>query len=133
MVVKNPGYDEKREQWSHWYPIGHLGGQVEIHFLHYYSEEEAAEKWYRRARRINWNNIVVFGMEQNLCTLEDIKAFDKLPYKRKFFFSTRYLPEIASNCFVEKFSDCKEVGDPYKNGHNYYKALVENARKRKMI
>lgn len=130
---KYPGYDERRERWSHWYPIGLLDGKVEIHFLHYYSEEEAAEKWYRRARRINWNNIVVFGMEQNLCTDDCIFAFDRLPFERKFFFSTKELPNIVSNCFVRKFSSGDEVGDPYRDGHHFYKALVESARKRKMI
>lgn len=41
---KYPGYDEKRDNWKFKYPIGHLGGKVEIHFLHYHTEEEAAEK-----------------------------------------------------------------------------------------
>lgn len=56
---------------------------MEIQFLHYHSETEAAEKWYRRAGRINWNNIMVIGMEQNLCTIKDIYDFDKLPIAKK--------------------------------------------------
>ena len=43
--------DTRRQNWEHWYPIGVLNGKVEIHFLHYHTEEEAAEKWYRRAGR----------------------------------------------------------------------------------
>lgn len=130
---KYPGYDERRERWSHWYPIGLLDGKVEIHFLHYYSEKEAAEKWYRRAKRINWNNLIVFGMEQNLCTDDDIRVFDKLPFERKFFFSTKELTDVTSNCFVEKFAMSNEVGDPYKSGHHFYKALVDNAYKRGLL
>ena len=69
IFVKHSKYplgDERRAKWSHWYPIGLLDGKVEIQFLHYHSESEAVEKWYRRAGRINWNNILVIGMEQNL-------------------------------------------------------------------
>ena len=51
---KDPVYDERRRTWKHWYPIGLLGGKVEIHFLHYHTEEEASEKWYRRAERVNF-------------------------------------------------------------------------------
>ncbi len=40
---KYPIGDERRAAWSHWYPIGLLGSKVEIHFLHYHSEKEAAE------------------------------------------------------------------------------------------
>ena len=39
-----PLANELREKWIHWYPIGLLGGKVEIQFLHYYLETEAAEK-----------------------------------------------------------------------------------------
>lgn len=52
---KYPLGDQRRAERSiahHWYPIGLLGGKVEIHFLHYHTEEEAAAKWYRRAQRI---------------------------------------------------------------------------------
>lgn len=40
---KYPIGDERRAKWRHWYPIGLLDGKVEIHFLHYYTEKEAAE------------------------------------------------------------------------------------------
>lgn len=41
---KYPLGDERRRNWKHWYPIGLLDGKVEIAFLHYHTEEEAAEK-----------------------------------------------------------------------------------------
>lgn len=56
------------------------GGGIE--FLHYYSEREAAEKWYRRSSRVNWNDLIIIGMEQNLCTSNHIKEFDKLPFEK---------------------------------------------------
>lgn len=68
-----------------YYPIGVLD-DIEIVFLHYKSEEEAREKWNRRKARINWDNLIVKFNDQNRCTPEHIKAFDKLPYKHKICF-----------------------------------------------
>ena len=115
--------NKRRAEWSHWYPIGNLGG-VEIEFLHYYSEREAAEKWYRRSSRVNWNDLIIIGMEQNLCTSNHIKEFDKLPFEKKLFFSTRDIL-VPSNCRIEEFPKDTEVGDPYKKGHIFYKYLVK--------
>ncbi len=121
---KYPLGDERRKKWSHWYPVGLLGGKVEIQFLHYHTEEEAAEKWYRRAKRVNWDKLLIIGMEQNLCTVDDIASFDKLPFKKKIFFSSHQLPEIESNFQVPEFANMGQVGDPYKKGHIFYRELV---------
>lgn len=126
---KYPLGDERRRKWRHWYPIGLLGGKVEIHFLHYYTEEEAAEKWYRRASRVNWNKLLIVGMEQNLCTIDDIKAFDHLPFQNKVFFSTKDLPELKSNCYLPDFKEKGEVGDPYRKAEVFYRELVNKLQK----
>lgn len=39
------------------YPIGLLGKDVEVHFMHYRSAEEAASKWQRRTSRIMWDRL----------------------------------------------------------------------------
>ena len=39
-------------------PLGLLG-DIEIIFLHYPTFEEAADKWNRRAKRINWDNVFI--------------------------------------------------------------------------
>ena len=121
---KYPLGDQRRKECRHWYPIGNLGG-VEIQFLHYHSEEEAAEKWYRRASRVNWDKLLIIGMEQNLCTIDDIKAFDKLPFEKKIFFSTKDLPQFKSNCYISEFKDNGEVGDPYRKADVFYLELVK--------
>lgn len=121
---KYPLGDERRKNWKHWYPIGLLDNKVEIHFLHYHSEEEAAEKWYRRAARVNFDDLVVIGMEQNLCSEKEIEAFDQLPFERKMFFSSKNL-NLKSNVFMKEFSHLGEVGDPYKKGHVFYKYLAQ--------
>ena len=126
---KYPLGDKRRKEWRHWYPLGWLDGKVEIHFLHYYTEEEAAEKWYRRASRVNWDKLLVIGMEQNLCTIDEIKAFDKLPFENKFFFSSKELPELKSNCYIQEFKTNGEVGDPYRNADIFYRELIKRLNK----
>lgn len=117
--------NERRARWSHWYPIGLLDGKVEIHFLHYHTEEEAAEKWYRRAKRVNLSNLLVIGMDQNLCSEDDVRRFDKLPFRHKIMFS-RYDLGLASNEYMPEFSGADSVGDPYRKGEVFYKHLIEH-------
>lgn len=126
---KYPLGDKRRKEWRHWYPIGLLDGKVEIHFLHYYTEEEAAEKWYRRASRVNWDNLFVVGMEQNLCTIDEIRAFDNLSFENKIFFSSKYLPEFKSNCYIQEFKVDGEVGDPYRKAYIFYRELIKRLNK----
>lgn len=116
--------DERRAKWKHWYPIGWLDGKVEIHFLHYHTEEEAATKWHRRASRVNFNKLLVIGMEQNLCKPEDIYAFDALPFKNKFIFTSKDI-HTKSNVFMPEFTKAGEVGDPYRKGHIFYRYLTK--------
>jgi uncharacterized protein (DUF1919 family)/glycosyltransferase involved in cell wall biosynthesis len=120
-----PLANERREKWIHWYPIGILGGKVEIQFLHYHTEREAANKWYRRSRRVNFDKLLVIGMEQNLTTVEHIKQFDALPFKNKIFFSSKKLRELNSNCCIDDFAVQGEVGDPYRCAEIFYRELIE--------
>ena len=66
-------------------PIGRIG-DVEIVFLHYKTEEEAREKWERRAKRINYDNLIFKFSKMNYCTEEDLKRFDELRCDKKICF-----------------------------------------------
>ena len=122
---KYPIGDKRRAEWSHWYPIGLLGGNVEIHFLHYHTEKDAAEKWYRRAERVNFDNLLIIGMQQNLCEEKDIIDFDALPFENKVMFSTLPLP-LNSNEYMPEFGNSDCVGDPYRKGHLFYRHLISH-------
>lgn len=122
--------NQRRAEWSHWYPIGLLDGKIEINFLHYHSEEEAASKWYRRAKRVNLDNLLIIGMDQNLGSEKEAIEFDALPYKNKIYFS-RYLLPIDSNEYMPEFKHSNSVGDAYKKGHIYYKHLVNHFSNKK--
>ena len=82
------------------YPIGKID-DIEIHFLHYSTKDEAADKWKRRSKRINWNKIIFKFSQRDLCTKEDILKFNNLKYKNKICFTyeeniknTIYIPEL---------------------------------------
>ena len=66
-------------------PIGKLD-DIEIFFLHYKSEKEAREKWERRAKRINYENLIFKFSKMNLCSDEDLREFDALEGNKKLCF-----------------------------------------------
>lgn len=68
--------------------IGKLD-DVEIVLLHYHNASEAVQKWERRCKRVNWDNIIFKMSEMNCCTLEHLKAFDNLPTERKILFVSK--------------------------------------------
>lgn len=70
------------------YPIGKIG-DIEIFFLHYKSENEAYEKWNRRKKRVNWNNLIIKFNDQNKCTEKNVIDFYNLKYKNKLFFTVK--------------------------------------------
>lgn len=129
---KNALGEEKHANPSshHDYPMGQLG-DVEIHFLHYHTPEEAFSKWKRRAERINYDKLLFIGMEQNGCTEDDVRAFDALPYKNKIFFCSQPYP-YSSVIYIPEFDGLGHVGDPYKQGYIFYRYLtnwLENQQK----
>lgn len=76
------------------YPIGLLD-DIEIHFLHYFSEKEAKDKWQRRVKRINWSNILVKMNDADFCDLDIIRKYDSLDYN-KVFFSAKNIEDVNS-------------------------------------
>lgn len=94
IEVKNHDFD---------YPVGRLGDNVLIRFVHYDNFELAKSKWLERVQRINWSKIVVIandrdGMDSNEC----LNRFDKLPYKKYMFSAKKRLYEWCIVCDVFK-------------------------------
>lgn len=78
------------------YPVGLLGDDIEIHFLHYGSMEEALSKWDRRVARLRSKPRRLFAKfdDRDGCSSEHIKRFQELRGFSKVFFSSR--PASAS-------------------------------------
>jgi uncharacterized protein (DUF1919 family) len=70
------------------YPIGSLGGAVEVHFLHYPDEREAAGKWSRRLARLTDDDGKLFFKfcDHDRPTAAQLAAFDALPWPHKVCF-----------------------------------------------
>lgn len=91
------------------YPIAILGDNVEIHFLHYKSNEEAYEKWSKRVKRLDRKNLIIKFCDRDLCTDELVDEFDKLDFENKVMLSSKDY-KIDSNLKLKN-----ETGDEVKN------------------
>jgi uncharacterized protein (DUF1919 family) len=73
-----------REKIERAYPIGVVGDDVEIQFLHYATPDEAAAKWKRRAARLHWNKLrVKMGWHEHAQMDELLREFDAMPFDGK--------------------------------------------------
>lgn len=95
------------------YPVGKLG-DLTIHFMHYHSEQEAAEKWQERSKRIDFDNLFVILIERDGCDYQDLQAFDQLPFANKIVFTHKPYPELSS-AFISKALNNKGKSAIYLN------------------
>jgi len=107
------------------YPVALLN-DIEIHFMHYKSVEEAKDKWERRLKRMNTTkdkNQYYFKIDdRDYATTEIIDRFHKLPYKNKISFGATemiYKEHITIN---RRYCEDNVVPDGvqmYRLTHNY--------------
>jgi uncharacterized protein (DUF1919 family) len=73
------------------YPVGVLADvDAEVHFLHFATWEDAAEKWSRRAARVDPGELfVVLTADKMYCTDDEVTAFAALPFERKLLIAAR--------------------------------------------
>lgn len=106
------------------YPVAILN-DVEIHFLHYKSENEAREKWTRRTTRMreesNINNYFF-----KICDLNDgnesvLKNFHALPFKNKVSFGVRNHLSLHGKNHIKIEESHKNKGITVPNGVELFK------------
>lgn len=83
------------------YPVGKLG-EIEIHFLHYKTQEEAKTKWERRVKRF-YSVLDTHTLFVKFCTKdgfdeEVVARFMKLPYKKIMFTTNKSSLKKMNNC-----------------------------------
>lgn len=114
MTFKNDSWytsaNERRARSTKKYPIGLLE-DVEIHFLHYKNEVDAFEKWNRRVKRINHKNMLIAFSDSDLCTVELLEEYDKLPYKNKIVFAAKNYHGIESLVWLKSYAGKDRIGD----------------------
>lgn len=101
------------------YPIGIINNKIEIHFLHYESNEEASEKWKKRIKRINIKNMLVKFSDRDLCNPDLINRFDKLPFKNKICFTSKEYSDLDSVVVLDEFKDKECVENEWDYCYKY--------------
>ncbi|HHV6721727.1 TPA: DUF1919 domain-containing protein [Haemophilus influenzae] len=105
------------------YPVGKLA-DLEIHFMHYHSEQEANEKWQLRTSRMKLDNLFIMMTDRDGVTEKDIQFFDRLPFKNKVIFTHKPYPAFKSACYIKGFEKQNQVGHIFEfsgwNGKKYY-------------
>lgn len=100
--------------------IGKIG-DVEIVFVHYKNDQEVLDKWARRVKRINWNNLIFKFSLQNGASLDDLQRFDdlKLPGKKLMFVNK---PDMEYKCgiYYPGFEDDQFVWNDTFYAHRYF-------------
>ena len=114
VFIENSKYTDKTT-----YPIGLLA-DIEIHFLHYSSEEEARSKWNRRKERMNWNNLFFKFNDNDKCNNELIKEFDDLDYNSKVIFSSKKYNDVKSLIYFKERENIGFVGEDLKIYRKYF-------------
>ena len=117
--INHSKYDDKKYS----YPIALLGNDIEIHFVHYDSEEYARSTWYRRVRRINWDNLFIKMCDGYYSTPEIIKEFDRLHIKNSVCFTAKPYPHLGCCVWAQrdKFRDC--VDRDFRFYKSYFSAV----------
>ena len=75
---------EPEIHWGEEYPIGMLG-DVQIHFMHYKTCQEARESWLRRVKRINYDKILVLCTDRDGFDDEAYALWKQIPYPKVLF------------------------------------------------
>lgn len=107
--VTGDDYPANKLLLDHRYPVGRID-DIQIHYGHYKSFDEAKAKWCERAQRVDYGNIFVTMIAKNGCTYEQMKEFDALPYQNKVLFTIKPYPEIKCAFHMPGFEDKPQVG-----------------------
>lgn len=90
------------------YPVCDLNGEVELHFNHYTSFEEAYQKWNARLKRLNKNNLFIMMYTEDI---QKAEIFDQLQFAKKVCFvplgRKRYCMKSVLEVDVEKYGNSK--------------------------
>lgn len=90
------------------YPVGKIG-DVQVHFVHYATFEDASRKWQERALRVNVHNVRLCMTDRDGFRPEHLVRFAALPHP-KVLLSHVPMPEWESVVTVPGFERIGSVG-----------------------
>lgn len=91
-------------------PCAHLD-DIDIHFTHYQTPEEAAEKWNARKERIDFKNLFIFLSERDQLTPEDIRNLANIQCRGLVVFTANSYPDIPYTLHVPALTEGNVVGN----------------------
>lgn len=71
--------------WEEEYPVGVLGGDIRIMFMHYNSCSEAKMSWEKRKHRINYGKVLVLCTDRNGFNDEVFEEWKRISYPKVLF------------------------------------------------
>ncbi|REE27453.1 uncharacterized protein DUF1919 [Winogradskyella pacifica] len=113
FILKSRFEECKKEHKAKKYPIGVLSNNLEIHFLHYKTEQEAESKWNRRKERVEFENLLIIMNDQNRFSDKLMPQFDAIKCPKVFLSSKQRQGNNVKVISYYKGKDC--VGDMYND------------------
>lgn len=100
------------------YPVGILDNDIEIHFMHYNSFNQALHKWKRRKERMLDIQLCTIKMDDRDGYTEDLgRRFVSLPYKNKLLFLSKknFFPSkyVIKTHYIDMCPDGKKLEEDY--------------------
>ena len=76
-------------------------------------------------KRINWDNLYILFTDRSGCTEQNLRDFDKLPYKNKVVFTHKPYPDIKSAYYIKGYESEGKVGilSEWKNNKKIKRVL----------
>lgn len=109
-ATESKHYEDLKRKGQENVPVGVLD-DVEIIFLHYKTAAEAEEKWTRRCKKVNLNNIVLKYSYMNEPSDECMRTFDSILCKKKVMFVQKKVQESEYKCarYYPGYEDCNDI------------------------
>lgn len=95
---KNKILLQNTSNWGY-FPIGKIE-DIEIYFLHYNTEEDAAAKRNRRVNRLNYSNMFFLLTENNFSNESLLKVFDSINTSNKICLTFNKYPDLKSTKYI---------------------------------
>lgn len=106
---------------SYPYILGKLG-DIEIHFIHDSSFAEVKEKWERRKKRVDFDNLFFVMSDRDICDEGDIERFLRLDDGKSVFFGARKRSNLDNfiHCYNEKGEITTQFFAMYRVHEKYF-------------
>lgn len=103
------------------YPIGLLGDDIEVHFIHTHQIDQAKASWERRLKRLQLKRLYFALIQRELCTVEHCESFLKQAKEPRVVFANFPNPQYESWVHLEECKKFPYVTDLVKYPYLYRK------------